>query len=641
MYTWGLERAMARTIFVSLALLGLTVSLNAFAQDESRIRDLVDSLGSDELSEREHATDELIRLGENALPALGRLLQSSSDPEVKARLVLVRNRIRTDGRRLKLAAQISEGLARDRELMNELMSTHPDDTVRGIGKIFGKTIHKRGTGYEFADAVQKYAPAKQDLEAVLRDILEHIPPTDDSWMRVKVLCLQAIEERAISGLAPLVRKMLKDPDASVRAKAVSAVSQLGQDDVMADVLPGFDDMNPRVRLAAVNAVARLRATNCADKVASMTRDPNHEVRLRALETLVSFDAKDKTEHIVKMLTDEHPTIRRSALSALRSFRAVEYAEDIAKRLDDADEDVRHEALSVILALELKSCGKAVARSLGDGCTFVRYRALEVLETFGLSEHAAEVAKLLHSNEFDYIRIRSIRVLVKFKAASASADLAKMIRDVNAEVRWNALDALYRLNAREAASEISCLLEDSKDYIRVRAVEVLTSWGAREYLHLIKRMLESQNETVVMAVACALAELGEREALPKLARVIEKAEGAQLAQALLAANAVRMPKVYARLRSVHLGDREWTGMRISDISDLFEKSAGVRLRVDQPVDRTFEARLAAPEDTPLRLLALMTAASENQLALILEEDSIRVTTTAKARQFWKQWISENQ
>lgn len=639
MYTWGLERAMARTIFSSVGL-GLVLSLGAAAQDEARLRELVESLGSDDLSERERATEELVRLGENALPALARLLQACGDPEVRARLILVRDRIRVDGRRLRLAVRISEGLARDRELMNELLSAHPEDTVRGIGKIFGKTIQKRGGGYEFTDAVQKYAPAKQDLETVLRDILEHVPPADDSWMRVKILCLQAIEERNLCGLEPLARRMLKDPDASVRAKAVGAVAQLGQDAALPDILAAFDDMNPMVRLAAVNAVARLRATGRADKVASMTRDPNPEVRLRALEALVSLDAKDKTECIVRMLTDEQRAIRRSALAALRSLRASRYAQEIARRLDDADEEVRHEALSVILALELKSCGPAVARALADGCTYVRHRALEVLEAFGLSEYAAEVAKLLHPNEFDYIRIRAIRVLVKFRASSAGAELAGMIRDPNAEIRWNALDALYRLDVREATPEVGRLLEDSKDYIQVRAAEVLAAWGARDHAYALRRLLDSPSEAVAAAAACSLAELGEREALPKLARVIEKAEGAPLVRALLVANALRMPKQYERLRTVHLGDREWTNLRLSDISDLLERSAGVSVRPDEPIDRTFEARLAAPQDTPLALLAQVTGASENQLAVILEEDSIRVTPAAKARGFWKEWMSEN-
>jgi len=59
--------------------------LSLALQDQDRIQDLIQKLGSDDFSTREQASEELKKTGKNAREALKKAADESQDPEVRQR----------------------------------------------------------------------------------------------------------------------------------------------------------------------------------------------------------------------------------------------------------------------------------------------------------------------------------------------------------------------------------------------------------------------------------------------------------------------------------------------------------------------------------------------------------------------------
>ena len=195
---------------------------------------------------------------------------------------------------------------------------------------------------------------------------------------------RAVEPAVRTHDAALVAKVLADPEASVRHRGLSIMTQL-EDAAGFDAPAGaaLTDENPRVRGAAAEFFRAHPAglAAAAPKLFPAADDPWPFVRMAALRAVGGAPAAVKQRALTtvkKRLEDSSFEVRRAALEAMAGMPAEWVREDILARLDD-----EHEALPV---------RSQAARTLGSVCSTEDLDRLTTLAQATLAPMAFELER---------------------------------------------------------------------------------------------------------------------------------------------------------------------------------------------------------------------------------------------------------
>lgn len=143
---------------------------------------------------------------------------------------------------------------------------------------------------------------------------------DSPEVRRRTLAVLAAQGR--EDAAPLVERLLADPDNDVRAEAVRALASLLGDDAGRMMRPRLQDADPRVRAAAVacllahggdDADAEARAV-----VTEMVMDADPAVRSEAAAALAGASEPGMQQELVQLLYDDDRQVARRAIAAVRA-----------------------------------------------------------------------------------------------------------------------------------------------------------------------------------------------------------------------------------------------------------------------------------------------------------------------------------
>lgn len=124
---------------------------------------------------------------------------------------------------------------------------------------------------------------------------------------------------AAPGTEACATAVTKDPDATVRAAAASALGRLNDDGAGA-LGKAMADGDARVKLAAIASAGRINAFADVGSAAKLTGDPDAKVRRRGLELLDSMHARDSVASAIALAkSDPDADVRLAACHALGSF----------------------------------------------------------------------------------------------------------------------------------------------------------------------------------------------------------------------------------------------------------------------------------------------------------------------------------
>jgi HEAT repeat protein len=159
---------------------------------------------------------------------------------------------------------------------------------------------------------------------------------------------------------------LNDDDDEVRAMAVDALSELGQEALEqllardAGIDPGstdwtavrafskaMDSERPECRMAAASALGRIGDQDAVRPLIGKLEDPDPRVRERVCYALGRVGHPQAVEALTKRLEDEHERVRSSAADALGSIGTSRALAALLEMLDDENAAIRRVAASAL------------------------------------------------------------------------------------------------------------------------------------------------------------------------------------------------------------------------------------------------------------------------------------------------------
>lgn len=154
--------------------------------------------------------------------------------------------------------------------------------------------------------------------------------------------------------------LLRASNARVRAAILEKIGDRPiQANAVKLLIPGLNDINPAVRKSAVESIARL-GTTALPALTDALQDKSKYIRTGALEVMSIIGDEQIIAEVIPLLKDKEVMVRRQAVMALAQFKDDERVPRALRPLrKDADKDIREQ---VEAALEtMHSGGNPVAR----------------------------------------------------------------------------------------------------------------------------------------------------------------------------------------------------------------------------------------------------------------------------------------
>jgi HEAT repeat protein len=343
-----------------------------------------------------------------------------------------------------------------------------------------------------------------------------------------------------TGTVPPLVEALKDRDADVRFYALWALGLVGPDagDAKPAVAAALKDPSASVRRKAVFAVSKILPPDQAmPYLVAAFKDKDGDVRQEAVEMLVPLRAAG-VPALVQALKEDDVELRRLVIAALGQIGpdAGEAAPALRAFLDPNKEPNSGGEATQALALIGKPALPVLLEALKDPNPQVRQQAFFALGQIGPA--SAETLVEAFKDPKPDVRLQAMQLLAAFGVTDRPVvqAVAELLKDRDATVRQQALATLENLPAdpRDVAPVLLRLQTDPDAAISRTAGERLARYGAAVVPSLVEG-LKNEEAAVRVAAAQALGKLGPaaRDAVPALTEA-EKDEKTEVQQAAKAA-----------------------------------------------------------------------------------------------------------
>ncbi len=200
------------------------------------------------------------------------------------------------------------------------------------------------TSYESKDldrssvSSQNPAPETHATREILRQAKADLKHSDP---KVRVLAVKYYLEKSHLSIAmPLLQEILSDPDASVRAEALSTLIAFGSPVVSPFLKKHLKDPAPRIRMVALQGMFRFKEKMDLNLLMQFLSDDSPWVR-RKVATLLGWNQIEGVLPILmEMSKDEDSKVRRAALFSLTTLYPEEGEQRLMEAMADSDPDIR-------------------------------------------------------------------------------------------------------------------------------------------------------------------------------------------------------------------------------------------------------------------------------------------------------------
>lgn len=602
-----------------------------------QVRELVEKLRSENVGERESASQRLVELGGDAVSELSKA-SKDSDPEVAARAGIVLRAIEVVPRLTPNIMKVLRGtemrLARgDAHTWTEILLEVTDS---------GKGPLRAGLGREDLDAL--VGPAVGGAS------------TDDEKL---IICGLVRRERLISAGGGII-KLLGDPNPDVVDTAASTLGELGIHEAIPGIVHVLKDRKSRNfglyagilgDLGAKEAIPLLVESLREDFNPAVTRalealGPGESiplvlkmldvevpvVRQRAIHTLGALGAQEAAPAITRLLVDPDARIRETAVWALTQIKGSQAKADIVRLIDDRSQDVQMAVLEALAGLQADEARLPLVKMLKDASESRRKRAAQALGLLGGEDSSRALMDLLH-DESEFVRINAIRSLALMGCREASREILKLLEDPDCDS--TAVMALAYLGARESIPEIRRFLRNPAPAFFATTLDALEKLKDKEAAVEVRKYL-SQRDIVGDSAARWLCRMGFKEGAQA---VVENSSD------LFCLNALRQPEAWERLTEAKVKCPMKGSLKT--IVERLGKAAGLALDFGQVKSRWDEFRFSRYRELPFPPLGQHVRVHDalesirlyylRDYDFILESGRLRVLPHDQGIAFWKEWL----
>ena len=439
-----------------------------------------------------------------------------------------------------------------------LASDDPEERRRAVAGLAGQDLDHcvelvlRGLGdadwrvrKEAVSVVSRGGPA----HAVLSALVETLRPGENVGLRnAAVEAIAAFGADAVDALAVVIDSL----DADGKKLAAEALARTGQPTALLVLRPLLGDDDANVRAAAVEAVAMVGAYGVQEAIPILRRclsDEDPLLRLASLDGLNELGVVLKWEEIVALSRD--PVLERAALvaagnsgderastlvvQALARLRGV----GLKQALSAVVQLARHHEGSVVALRQAAATlapaarAKAVDLTLRADDVEARALALSAAGALGLEEVAPIAAKALSDERLLAAADEALELL----GSAAVPALVEYARGAETEARAACFELLARLSdsgsAALARMEVLGALADPSPEVVRAALGALAALGDPSCFAAVAQCLDPKSPKLVRKAAeNAISDLSEK--FPEAARALARAASTSGVQAHAAA-----------------------------------------------------------------------------------------------------------
>lgn len=159
--------------------------------------------------------------------------------------------------------------------------------------------------------------------------------------KVRILAVKYyLEKSHLSITLPLLQEILSDPDATVRAEALSTLITFNSPIVSPFLKKHLRDPDPMVRIVALRGIFRFKEKMDLNLLMQFLSDESPWVR-RKVATLLGWNQVEGVLPILmEMSKDEDSKVRRAALFSLTTLYPEEGEQRLMDAMVDSDPDIR-------------------------------------------------------------------------------------------------------------------------------------------------------------------------------------------------------------------------------------------------------------------------------------------------------------
>lgn len=321
-------------------------------------------------------TSELLRLSDELADAAVRLLMASGGP-TERRLAVASELLGSD-RAAFQSAIIWHSIEHPDELSTRLLSLA---ATRGLGELStfaADEVRRRewGAGAGRAEATPSEAKPTDPVAAAFERLRGASDKLDDPLLESAWQLVREDAERTTELLRPHVTAFAAS-DRAIALQIASRLANLAAFEL--DVYHLCSDPDAIVRARAVSLLHNWSTPTSIRLLRAATGDPDPRVQANAVEALDRMDAPQRVEFTETKLASAHARVRANAIKSLLRVDLRAAGDALLDMLEDPDAGHRAGALWVIERLHLRTLVQRVADiERGDADARVRARAQRVM-----------------------------------------------------------------------------------------------------------------------------------------------------------------------------------------------------------------------------------------------------------------------
>ncbi len=253
-----------------------------------------------------------------------------------------------------------------------------------------------------------------------------------------------------SGVEPLCRAMLNDPDHVVREWCAAALEAINsQEAITALVLAMKRDSSKDVRLRAAVALRKLEAAEALRDLLSYS-DP--EIRGMAVTGLAKIGHRESLQDVARLMQDEDLEVRRRVAAFMGEVACKVDCNEalgwLALALQDSESAVRCEALKSLGKMKGEEACDLALQALQDPEWQVRYTAVTTLGEIGHNKALDTLVQTMFAGEDEEIRAWAAWSLGEIADVRAIEPLQRAYKTCPTEVMKKAKDSLVEVFKQE-------------------------------------------------------------------------------------------------------------------------------------------------------------------------------------------------
>jgi HEAT repeat protein len=315
-------------------------------------------------------------------------------------------------------------------------------------------------------------------------------------------CLGALGH--VSG-APLIEKLIDDPEGQVRAAAVSALMRLGCNDAIPAMAKCLTDAEAMVREATVAAFCCMDADEVARVLLTLVEDPAFP-RRTALTIVCASPHVAHLDFILACLSDDSAVVRRAAAEALARQPTVDVVGTIEPLLRDPDVDVRRSVVRILGGLR----SRRVRQLLTNQAETDQETLVDAVQALGKLGDTTVIPFLtsIFDRGIPPVKLAVVEALKEMHDPATEPFLAGQLGNTDPALRRAAVLALGATRTPNAIRQLVPVARDPDESVRSAVAAALGNSGNPQASDALTRLAHDPSRSIAAVARQALEKLGQ-------------------------------------------------------------------------------------------------------------------------------------